>query len=159
MEDNEINQQVAMELLRREGLVITPVSIGVLLNHLAGRLLKPVRMVFPFLSVATIVLIIAIIVALNAPHVDKIGMTVLVAVMLHNSAGLALGYIASRLLGHGPTEARTLAIEVGMQNSGLAVALAIKYFSAAAALPGAVFSIWHNLSGSLLAGFWSHRTK
>ena len=51
-------------------------------------------------------------------------------------------------------ECRTLAIEVGMQNSGLAVALAIKYFSAAAALPGALFSIWHNLSGSTLAGHW-----
>ena len=140
-------------------MVIIPVSAGVLLNHLAGRLLKPVRSVFPLLSVATIVIIIAIIVALNAHHVHRIGMTVMIAVMLHNGAGLALGYLSSRLLGHSPTEARTLAIEVGMQNSGLAVALAIKYFSAAAALPGAVFSIWHNLSGSVLAAFWSHRTR
>jgi BASS family bile acid:Na+ symporter len=77
--------------------------------------------------------------------------------MLHNSAGLFLGYFTSRFLGFGPTESRTLAIEVGMQNSGLAVALAIKYFTATAALPGAIFSIWHNLSGSILAGFWSSR--
>ena len=140
-------------------MVILPVSAGVILNHFAGRLLKPVRAVFPLLSVITIILIIAIIVALNAHQVHKIGATVLLAVVLHNAAGLIFGYYASRLLGYNPAECRTLAIEVGMQNSGLAVALAIKYFSATAALPGAVFSIWHNLSGSVLAGIWSSRKK
>ena len=140
-------------------MVIVPVSIGVLLNHVAGTVLKPVRAVFPILSVITILVIIAIVVALNAHLMHKIGTTVLIAVILHNSAGLFLGYITCHLLGYGRTECRTLAIEVGMQNSGLAVALAIKYFSATAALPGAIFSIWHNLSGSLLAGIWSNRTK
>jgi BASS family bile acid:Na+ symporter len=61
------------------------------------------------------------------------------------------------VLGYRPIECRTLAIEVGMQNSGLAVALAVKHFAATAALPGAIFSIWHNVSGSVLAGFWSKR--
>lgn len=140
-------------------MVIIPVSAGVLLNHVAGKILKPVRLVFPLLSVIAIVFIIAIIVSLNAQQVHQIGATVLIAVMLHNSAGLFLGYFSSRLLGYSPTECRTLAIEVGMQNSGLAVALAIKYFTATAALPGAIFSIWHNLSGSILAGFWSSREK
>jgi BASS family bile acid:Na+ symporter len=140
-------------------MVIIPVSAGVLLNHVAGKILKPVRLVFPLLSVIAIVFIIAIIVSLNAQQVHQIGATVLIAVMLHNSAGLFLGYFTSRLLGYSPTECRTLAIEVGMQNSGLAVALAIKYFTATAALPGAIFSIWHNLSGSILAGFWSSREK
>jgi BASS family bile acid:Na+ symporter len=140
-------------------MVIIPVSAGVILNHFAGKLLKPVRAVFPLLSVVTIILIIAIIVALNAHQVHKIGATVLLAVVLHNAAGLVFGYYSSRLLGYSPAECRTLAIEVGMQNSGLAVALAIKYFSATAALPGAIFSIWHNLSGSVLAGVWSNRKK
>jgi len=140
-------------------MVIIPVSAGVLLNHVAGKILEPVRLVFPLLSVIAIVFIIAIIVSLNAQQVHQIGATVLIAVMLHNSAGLFLGYFSSRLLGYSPTECRTLAIEVGMQNSGLAVALAIKYFTATAALPGAIFSIWHNLSGSILAGFWSSREK
>jgi len=140
-------------------MVIIPVSAGVLLNHVGGKILKPVRVVFPLLSVTAIVFIIAIIVSLNAQQVHQIGAAVLIAVMLHNSAGLFLGYFTSRLLGFGPTECRTLAIEVGMQNSGLAVALAIKYFTATAALPGAIFSIWHNLSGSILAGFWSSRKK
>jgi len=140
-------------------MVIVPVSAGVLLNHVAGKLLKPVRVVFPLLSVIAIVFIIAIIVSLNAQQVQQIGAAVLIAVMLHNGAGLFMGYFTSRLLGFSPTECRTLAIEVGMQNSGLAVALAIKYFTATAALPGAIFSIWHNISGSILAGFWSSRNK
>lgn len=140
-------------------MVIIPVSAGVALNQFAGKLLGPVRSVFPLLSVFTIIMIIAIIVALNAGLAHKIGLTVLLAVVLHNTAGLIFGYFASRLLGYGPAECRTLAIEVGMQNSGLAVALAIKYFSATSALPGAIFSIWHNLSGSVLAGIWSNRNK
>jgi len=140
-------------------MVIVPVSAGVLLNHVAGRILKPVSVFFPLVSVIAIVFIIAIIVSLNADNFQQIGPAVLIAVMLHNGAGLMLGYYTSRLLGYSPTECRTLAIEVGMQNSGLAVALAIKYFTATAALPGAIFSIWHNLSGSILAGFWSRRIK
>ena len=140
-------------------MVIIPVSAGVVLNHVAGKILKPVRVVFPLLSVTAIVFIIAIIVSLNAQQVHQIGAAVLIAVMLHNSAGLFLGYFTSRFLGFSSTESRTLAIEVGMQNSGLAVALAIKYFTATAALPGAIFSIWHNLSGSILAGFWSSRKQ
>jgi len=140
-------------------MVIVPVSAGVLLNHVAARILKPVSVFFPLVSVIAIVFIIAIIVSLNADNFQQIGPAVLIAVMLHNGAGLLLGYYSSRLLGYSPTECRTLAIEVGMQNSGLAVALAIKYFTATAALPGAIFSIWHNLSGSILAGFWSRRIK
>ena len=74
--------------------------------------------------------------------------------MLHNLVGLAAGYWAARWLGYGEAECRTLSIEVGMQNSGLAATLATKYFTAAAALPGAVFSVWHNLSGASLAAHW-----
>ena len=75
--------------------------------------------------------------------------------MLHNLLGLTTGYWTPRLLGYDRQTCRTIAIAVGMQNSGLAVALANNYFSATAALPGALFSIWHNVSGSLLAGVWS----
>ena len=140
-------------------MVIIPVCAGILLNHTAGKRLKPVGVVFPLISVLAIVFIIAIIISLNVENFHQIGAAVVIAVVLHNSAGLFLGYSTSRLLGYSPTECRTLAIEVGMQNSGLAVALAIKYFTATAALPGAIFSIWHNLSGSILAGLWSRHAK
>jgi BASS family bile acid:Na+ symporter len=80
-------------------------------------------------------------------------------VILHNGAGLALGYGAARLFRLDLPQARTTAIEVGMQNSGLAVALASAHFGPAAALPGALFSVWHNLSGSLLAGWWRRKAE
>ncbi len=80
---------------------------------------------------------------------------VIVAVILHNAIGLLGGYWGGRLFGFDESTCRTLAIEVGMQNSGLAAALGKIYFGPLAALPGALFSVWHNLSGSLLAGYWS----
>lgn len=136
-------------------VVLLPVGLGVAVNAAAGRRLARLQPVFPLLSVAAIVLIIAIIVALNRENLARTGMLTAFAVMLHNAVGLGAGYWLG-LLGTGDARvARTLAIEVGMQNSGLAVALAVKYFSAAAALPGALFSIWHNLSGATLAAYWS----
>jgi BASS family bile acid:Na+ symporter len=109
--------------------------------------------------VGAIVLIIAIIVALNQGQLAAMAGGVVLAVLAHNLLGLLGGYWVPRWLGRDERECRTLAIEVGMQNSGLAVALAVKYFSTAAALPGALFSIWHNLSGSALAGHWSRRLQ
>ncbi len=138
-------------------IILAPVMLGVLVNQFLGRRLDPVRHVFPLISVATIVLIIAIIVALNRDNLADIGAMLAFAVVLHNGIGLLAGYWGARLLRQEEGRARTLAIEVGMQNSGLAVALAVKYFSAAAALPGALFSIWHNLSGAALAAWWSRR--
>lgn len=155
--DSSIHVPAGQMLLSLINIVILPVGIGVMLNHFAGRRLAPVSHVFPLISVTAIVLIIAIIVGLNQNNLSQAGLTLLLAVVLHNGIGLICGFYASRLLGYQPSECRTLAIEVGMQNSGLAVALAIKHFTATAALPGAIFSIWHNLSGSVLAGFWSKR--
>ncbi len=138
-------------------VVVVPVLLGVALNHWIGDRLTLLRDVLPAVSVFAILLIIAVIVALNADQVARMSFVVLLAVALHNAAGLASGYGLARLLGQDETTARTLAIEVGMQNSGLAVALALKHFSPAAALPGAIFSFWHNLSGSLLASHWARR--
>jgi BASS family bile acid:Na+ symporter len=138
-------------------VVLLPVTAGLLVNTLAARLLRPIKALFPMISMGAICFIIAIVVALNRDRLAVMGAGVAVAVMLHNGAGLATGYWLPRLLGYDERTCRALAIEVGMQNSGLAVFLAVKYFSAAAALPGAVFSVWHNLSGSVLASLWSRR--
>lgn len=140
-------------------IIFLPVMLGVAVNHFMHDRLAPVRGVFPVISVLAIVVIIAIIVALNHDQLQFMAGGVAVAVIAHNLFGLLAGYWLPRWLGREPRECRTLAIEVGMQNSGLAVALAVKYFSAAAALPGALFSIWHNLSGSFLAGYWRRRTQ
>ncbi len=142
-------------------MVLVPVLLGTLINSYFGKKLEKIQPVFPLISIIAIVWIIAIIVGLNRDKLSDIGMLIIGAVILHNSTGLILGYTITRLFKFDKQTCRTIAIEVGMQNSGLAVALAIKFFSAAAAIPGAVFSIWHNLSGSILAGIWrsSNETK
>lgn len=140
-------------------VILIPVLLGVLANHFFHRSLVMVRDLFPVISVAAIVVIIAIIVALNQGQLENLVPGVAIVVILHNLVGLAGGYWLPRVLGRELRECRTLSIEVGMQNSGLAVALAVKYFSVSAALPGALFSIWHNLSGSLLAAYWSRQAR
>jgi BASS family bile acid:Na+ symporter len=140
-------------------LVIVPVAAGIAVNQLLPRLVKPLQPLCPAFAVVAIVLIIAIVVALNAERMAAVSFPLLLAVMAYNLTGLSLAYLISRFLGHSSVTARTLAIEVGMQNSGLAVALALKNFAAMAALPGALFSIWHNISGSLFAAYWQWRHR
>lgn len=77
--------------------------------------------------------------------------------ILHNGIGYGLGFLAAKSVGLDTSAQRAVAIEVGMQNSGLAAGLAGAHFTPEAALPGAIFSVWHNVSGSLLASFWSRR--
>ncbi|NNL65873.1 MAG: bile acid:sodium symporter family protein, partial [Myxococcales bacterium] len=138
-------------------IVLVPVGLGVAVNAWLGERIAPLRRLFPLVSVLAIVLIIAIVVALSHARLAELSGLLALAVVLHNAAGLALGYGVPALLGLPEPQRRTLAIEVGMQNSGLGVALAVAHFSALAALPGALFSVWHNLSGSLLAAIWSRR--
>ena len=132
-------------------VVALPVSFGLVINRLCRRHSEVLHKVCPVVSVIVIVLVIGIIVALNADKVSECGALVIAAVILHNLAGMAAGYGGARLLRCDDRTSVTIAIEVGMQNSGLAAALALKFFGGAAALPGALFSIWHNLSGALFA--------
>ncbi len=136
-------------------IILVPVAVGVLCNYYFGRHLRFVKQVFPFVSVIAIILIIGIIVALNHAQIFLLALPVIAAVFWHNLLGLASGYYLSKIMGLDERQRRTVAIEVGMQNSGLAVALAQSYFPAITALPGALFSIWHNITGSILAGVWS----
>ena len=140
-------------------VVLVPVTLGVIANRLFGSAVDRLEPLLPSLSVLAILLIIAIIVALNADRLLEVGLVTVTAVILHNTFGLTGGYSLARLFGCSQQQSRTIAIEVGMQNSGLGVALALEFFSAAAALPGALFSIWHNISGSLLASWWSSADK
>lgn len=140
-------------------MIIAPLLLGMLLNHFWHQQLQPIARFFSLFSMAVILFIIAIVVALNANNLTTVAWTLVLAVMLHNLIGLFSGYWLSRKLGFDSVIARTVAIEIGMQNSGLSVALALKYFTAASALPGALFSIWHNLSGSVFASYWQNRDK
>ncbi|NOQ65276.1 MAG: bile acid:sodium symporter [Methyloprofundus sp.] len=138
-------------------MVLIPVLLGTSINSLFGRFFSKVQGVFPVLSSLAIALIIAIIVALNQQNFSQLSLTVVFAVILHNLFGLLVGYVIPKLLRYEEAICRTVSIEVGMQNSGLSVALALKYFSVASALPAAMFSIWHNISGAALASFWRAR--
>ena len=138
-------------------IVLIPVVLGSLINHHAHSAVLRVESLQPSVSIVIVLLIIAIIVALNSEQLLEIGLLTLVAVILHNLLGLTGGFCISRLFGFNLRQSHTIAIEVGMQNSGLGVALALQFFSSAAALPGALFSVWHNISGSMLASYWSQR--
>ena len=140
-------------------MVIIPVTIGVFTNQFLGQYTHRIKPVLPLISMLAIVFAIAIIVALNAAQLRELGAVVFFAVVLHNGLGLGLGYGICCLLGFDKTVSKTIAIEVGMQNSGLATALAVKFFTPLAALPAGIFSIWHNLSGSLLAYYWAKTTS
>ena len=140
-------------------MVIIPVVLGTAINSFFKDKVEKIRPALPMLSTLAIVLIIAIIVALNKKSLEALEYLTVVAVVLHNGIGLGSAYYICRLLKCEEADSRAISVEIGMQNSGLSVALAIKYFSAIAALPGAVFSIWQNLSGPLLANYWTSKKK
>ena len=135
-------------------IVALPVCLGLLANRVFGGRWKRV---LPVLSMLCVVLIIGVVVAASRGSLRQLGASVLLGVVLHNGLGLIGGYWGGRALGFDRATCRTLAFEVGMQNSGLAATLARIYLSPCAALPGAMFSVWHNLSGSALASLWSRR--
>ncbi len=138
-------------------IVFVPVLFGFACKYFFNEIAQKFETVVPTFSVLIILLIIAIVVALNADRLLDVGLVTFAAVVLHNLSGLTGGFYLSRLFGLDLRQSQTIAIEVGMQNSGLGVALATQFFSATAALPGALFSVWHNISGSLLASVWGRK--
>jgi BASS family bile acid:Na+ symporter len=155
--DRYVPVDLAGMLLSMVQIVLLPVILGVALNHALGERIAKIRLLLPAVAIAAILAAIAIIVALNRPQLASVALAVVAAVVLHNLIGFAAGYAIPRWLGFDRLTCRTLSIEVGMQNSGLSVALAVKYFSPLSALPGAIFSIWHNIGGAVLAGYWASR--
>ena len=138
-------------------MVLAPVILGLLVHHFMADTTKKIMPAMPLVSVICIVLLVGCVVALSASKLATVGLTMTAIVILHNTFGLALGFAAAKLLHMDARKARTVAIEVGMQNSGMAASLAVMYFNPAAALPGAIFSVWHNVSGSLVANFCVRR--
>lgn len=140
-------------------IVVLPVLSGLAIRALLDRLGAEERTAgvlrwLPPLSMTFIVLIVGCIVAMNAERMASIGPAVGIAVVATNAVGLVGGYAAARALAFDRVTARTLAIEVGTQNSGLGVALATAHFGPATALPSALYSLWHNVSGPALAAWW-----
>lgn len=139
-------------------IVIAPVVAGVAVNELLPRFASRIRRAMPAFSATVVAVIVAGVVAAGAARIRESAAAIALAVVLHNALGMALGWCAGRLFRMDPARRRTLAIEVGMQNSGLAVSLAAEHFASMplAAVPGALFSVWHNLSGALYANVVRH---
>lgn len=134
-------------------VVILPIVLGLAANHYFKRTTHRIIPLLPMISTLSIAFIIGIIVAHNSSSILACSLIVAIAVILHNVLGLVLGYGLSALTGSEPSRRSAIAIEVGMQNSGLATSLATTHFAMfpMAAVPGAMFSVWHNFSGSIAA--------
>ncbi len=141
-------------------VVIVPIVLGFVINHFFSRFAERAVDFLPLVSTLAIVAIVGAVVSANAAKLLGCGMLVLCVVVLHNVLGYALGYGAARMLRMSPTKCRAVSIEVGMQNSGLATSLATVHFAQypLATIPGAVFSVWHNVSGAILANIFLHRS-
>jgi len=135
-------------------IVLLPVLLGVAIRAVwtPGRFV--LDDLLPLFSMGVIAWIVGVITALNHDQLESMPAALMLCVLLLNASGLFFGYRGAAFAGQSVQRCRTVGIEVGMQNSGLAVALAVAHFSPLAALPGAMFSIWHNISGPLLASFW-----
>ncbi|MFC6477100.1 bile acid:sodium symporter family protein [Pseudomonas asuensis] len=131
-------------------VVILPIVLGLIAQRFLGSKVRAAVEVLPLVSVISIVVIVAAVVAVSQAKIAESGL-IMAVVVLHNLLGLTLGYLAGKVFGLPLAQRKTLAIEVGMQNSGLGAALATAHFSPLAAVPSALFSVWHNISGALLA--------
>jgi len=141
-------------------VVVLPVVIGVWLNRLAPRLVERVQLGLPLVSVIVIALICASIIGGSAAAVQGAALQLLGAVFCLHAGGFALGYGLTRLTVGDRTTARTISIEVGMQNSGLGVVLARRHFAdPLTAVPCAISSVFHSVIGSVLAGWWRWRDR
>ena len=134
-------------------VVIVPIVLGFVINHFFGKYTAKAAEALPLISVAAIALIVAAVVSHNAQRILETGAVVFAVVVLHNMLGYALGFILGILLKLPLSKRKALSVEIGMQNSGLATSLAGTAFPdlAMATVPGAIFSVWHNISGAVLA--------
>ncbi|NHC03132.1 bile acid:sodium symporter family protein [Acinetobacter sp. 187] len=141
-------------------VVLFPIFLGLIVRTLLKNKVDAYISVMPLVSVVAIVLIVAAIIGGSKAQIFQSGLLILGVVALHNALGYLLGFWAARWFKLPYADAKAVAIEVGMQNSGLGVALSAVHFSASplTALPSAIFSLWHNISGPALATYWATKT-
>lgn len=141
-------------------VVIIPIALGFIINKLFGSVTQKLVKVLPSVSVIAICLIVAAVVSHNSEKILTTGTIVFVVVILHNLLGYACGFGLGKLLHMSIPKTKAISVEIGMQNSGLATSLAGTAFPdlAMATVPGAIFSVWHNISGAILANIYNRWT-
>ncbi len=142
-------------------VVVVPIGLGFIINKLFGEFTQKLVKVLPTVSVIAICLIVAAVVSHNAEKIMTTGLIVFAVVILHNLLGYASGFALGKVLHLSIPKTKALSIEIGMQNSGLATSLAGTSFPdlAMATVPGAIFSVWHNISGAILANIYNRWTQ
>ena len=136
-------------------MVLFPIFLGLVIRALLKKQMAQISQTMPLVSVIAIVLILAAVVAGSKDKIIDSGLLIFGVVVLHNCLGYLVGFIAAKALRLNNYDSKAIAIEVGMQNSGLGAALATAHFNPIAAVPSAVFSFWHNVSGPILANYFS----
>ena len=142
-------------------VVIVPIALGFIINRFFGKVTQKAVKILPLISVIAICMIVAAVVSHNAEKILSTGAIVFAVVILHNLLGYACGFGLGKLLRLTPAKTKALSVEIGMQNSGLATSLAGTAFPtlSMATVPGAVFSVWHNISGAILANIYQRWGK
>ncbi len=137
-------------------VVLVPIGLGLLINKLFGKYTQRIMYAMPTVSVTAICLIVAAVVSHNSEKIMNAGLIILVIVILHNLLGYLCGFLIGVLFKMDMSRKKAVSIEIGMQNSGLATSLASSSFPdmSMATVPGAIFSVWHNISGAILAGIY-----
>lgn len=156
-----INVDVVSMFLSIIKVVLLPIVAGFVINHFFQDASQKVVRIMPLVSTTAIVAIVAAVVSANSANIFASGLLILAVVILHNLLGYATGYAVGKLLKLDRTKCRAISIEVGMQNSGLATTLAATHFAQypLATIPGAVFSVWHNISGAILANIFARTAE
>lgn len=138
-------------------VIIVPITLGLVIRKLFPSTVEKSLNVIPLISVLAIIIIVSAVVSANVENIATSGVIIFTAVILHNLFGLGLGYGTGVLMKLDESKRRAISIEVGMQNSGLGVALATAHFGPLAALPSVIAAVWHNISGPILATIWSKK--
>lgn len=139
-------------------IVLVPIILGIIVKLLFRKQVEKSITVLPLISVIGIVAVASAVVAVNSTKIAETGLLIFSIVVLHNILGLVIGFLLAKALKLNFADQKAISIEVGMQNSGLGAALAVAHFSPLSAVPSAIFSVWHNISGPLLATWWGKKT-
>lgn len=140
-------------------VILVPIVLGILAQLFFKPVVEKSIDILPTISVIAIVLIVAAVVSGSRDKILESGLFILFIVILHNGLGYLLGYLLAKMFGMSYEDKKAVAIEVGMQNSGLGASLAAMHFTPFTAVPSAIFSFWHNISGPILATYWSKKAE
>ena len=156
-----VDVDVAGMLLSILWVVILPIVAGLTVKWLWPKYTEKATAYLPAVSSLAIAFIVLIVISANAHKLLVGGIVIVAVVVLHNLCGLGFGYLIGRLLRLPAPKRKAISIEVGMQNSGLASSLATLHFAAypMATIPGAIFSVWHNISGAIVARLYARNDK